>query len=162
MSVVKFHILIAILVVLFSINTNRNVQCNETPKAKRKKQSQNENKFSPEVPLTFENEDIIDKTSNAKEDQIYSSIDILKTCPICNVKRNLLQYAIHSFWNNNLDVSYACACNYLLNKPEDGIAQSIMYSMEQSKHILINKSKSKAQPPTNIPSLIKKWYLNLV
>lgn len=81
----------------------------------------------------------------------------LSECPPCLVsKRMMLQYAIESFWRNDILNAYACACNHLLSKPEDGFAISIIYSLTQVKFAPISLA-SRMEPLSKVAPPIKKW-----
>lgn len=92
-------------------------------------------------------------TSNVKE-----SIEP-SACPACP-STNKVKFAIESIWSNDLLMAYACACNQLLTKAEDGFAQAILYQLSQAKYHrldLITSSTKKVEPPTKDPAGIKSW-----
>jgi len=94
------------------------------------------------------------------DDIVASSLDddsTMSSCPICPMKRNLIKHALYSYWNHDLWHAYACACRYLIMKPDDGFAESIIYSISQSKYNKINFSDRKVLPPKFHPSIIKSW-----
>lgn len=80
-------------------------------------------------------------------------------CPPCNAtKRNALQYAMGAFWRNDFLASYACACSQLQHKPEDGFAQSIVYSLSQSRLSYLNIG-TKPVPPLHPAPPMRRWEL---
>jgi len=83
--------------------------------------------------------------------------NMISSCPVCPVKRNLIKHAIHSYWNHDLWHAYACACRYLITKPDDGFAESIIYAIYQSKYSNMKFSDRKVLPPKIHPSMIKTW-----
>jgi len=81
----------------------------------------------------------------------------LSDCPPCwATKRNTIQVAIDSFWQNDLNTAFACACNQLQSNPEDGYAQAIVYALTQGKHAPFSVA-SKVLPPSHIAPPIKRW-----
>ncbi|KAJ1420687.1 hypothetical protein B484DRAFT_399786 [Ochromonadaceae sp. CCMP2298] len=77
-------------------------------------------------------------------------------CPPCLEKRNIIKHAVEAYWRNDLLTSYACACNHLLKKPGDGLAEAITYSITQSKHASI-RVEGKVSAPSNDAPPLKKW-----
>lgn len=101
-------------------------------------------------------EKIIDDIATGSNDDDDSYM-ISSSCPVCPVKRNLIKHAIHSYWNHDLWHAYACACRYLITKPDDGFAESIIYAIYQSKYSKIKFTDRKILPPKIHPSMIKTW-----
>lgn len=95
---------------------------------------------------------VVGSNGDNSDDNLISS-----SCPVCPVKRNLIKHAIHSYWNHDLWHAYACACRYLITKPDDGFAESIIYAIYQSKYSKIKFSDRKILPPKIHPSMIKTW-----
>lgn len=81
----------------------------------------------------------------------------LNDCPSCWAsKRNAIQVAIDSYWQNDLKTSFACACNQLSSNPEDGYAQAIIHALTQGKHAPFNVA-SRVSPPMREAPPIKRW-----
>lgn len=81
----------------------------------------------------------------------------LLECPPCAAsKRNSLQYATEAFWRNDFLTAYGCACHHLLSKPEDGFAQSIVYSLSQAKLAYLNFGAKAVLPLYPAPPM-RKW-----
>mgnify|MGYP000285707304 CR=1 FL=1 len=81
----------------------------------------------------------------------------LSDCPPCwATKRNTIQVAIDSYWQNDLSTAFACACNQLQSSPEDGYAQAIVYALTQGKHAPFSVA-NKVLPPTHVAPPIKRW-----
>ena len=49
------------------------------------------------------------------------------------MKKDIHRFAASSFWRNRLFEAYSCACNILLTNKHDGVANSIVYEIAQSK-----------------------------
>lgn len=81
----------------------------------------------------------------------------LADCPSCwATKRNTVQLAVDSFWQNDLKTAFACACHQLSSNPDDGFAQAIIYSLTQVKHAPF-ALVGKFAPPAHAAPPIRKW-----
>ena len=44
-------------------------------------------------------------------------------CPKCPEVKGKIKLAMNSFWSGDLYTAYGCSCSYLVDKPNDGLAQ---------------------------------------
>jgi hypothetical protein len=143
----------------------------EPPKPKRKRHNQ-ELKQKSEPKHTDITEDIV----LSRSDDVSLNMDSFGTlkresveglppetsekapspCPPCEGQSKIRQ-AIDYFWQNNLMGAYACACNHLLHKGLDGFAQSIQYSLSQSKYFSTTNIQKKFDTPTSDSPAIRTW-----
>lgn len=97
------------------------------------------------------------KTSNTGNIKVNSNHRSLSDCTTCwATKRNTLQLAVDSFWQNDLHTAFACACNQLLSNPNDGTAQAIIYALTQTKTAPFTVS-GKVAPPSTVAPPIRRW-----
>lgn len=81
---------------------------------------------------------------------------VVSPCPPCE-GTSLVRQAIDYYWRNDLNMAYACACNHLLNKRSDGFAQSIQYSLSQTKYFSVANMQKKFDLPATEPPNLKTW-----
>lgn len=94
------------------------------------------------------------RTVDASGDVRYRT---LSDCPPCSAsKRSVLQYAVESYWRNDIDEAYSCACAHLLSKPDDGHARSILHVYTDGKIPLIALDK-KVEAPVRPAPPIRRW-----
>ena len=143
----------------------RQILSNEPPKPKRRKPNREARVRSEVKAYQLESYSAEDENSLVAFvgsmhgiDDISGKIETLSdaNCPPCSNQRNQLKLAIDSFWRNDLLNAYACACRYLAKKEGDGFAQSIVYTLTQSKSAVFRVAGKVEPPNTDLP-VLKKW-----
>lgn len=83
-------------------------------------------------------------------------------CPPCNENKDALRHAIDSFWRNDLHQAYSCACNVLLARKNNGIAQVIVFETIASKYASFSHLTSTGNSKVPLPQTeasVSQWEL---
>ena len=158
--------LITVLLVLWLCATSQ-----QLPRTKKRKHGQKmANLMDSNVDSsTLENKVEIDDTNRLLSTRSYQTFDTVATtsagligsdqqCPICadSNPSTMMKRSLESFWNNNLHLSYACACTYLLRNGDNNILRSVISSIASSKFGYII-SKKTDPPSADPPSVLHTW-----
>eukprot|EP01031_Cornospumella_fuschlensis_P030447 gene30447-36796_t len=77
------------------------------------------------------------------------------TCPPCAVSKHLTKFAINRYWNHDIDLAYACACQALLVTPTDNLAKALLLSLHTSRLYPLPSAPPSPSAPTS--TVISDW-----